>query len=31
MGVNTRNIDPSQLGQVRVRLLDGANTWKFLT
>ncbi len=31
MGVNTRNIDPSQLGQVRVRLLDGASTWKFLT
>ena len=30
IGVNTRNFDPSQLGQVRVRLLDGADTWKFL-
>jgi len=31
IGVNTRNFDPSQLGQVRVRLLDGADTWKFLS
>jgi len=31
MGVNARNFDPSELGEVRVRLLDGANTWKFLT
>jgi hypothetical protein len=31
MGVNARNFEPSELGQVRVRLLDGAMTWKFLT
>jgi hypothetical protein len=31
MGVNPRNFEPSQLGQVRVRLFDGAGTWKFLT
>jgi hypothetical protein len=30
MGINTRNLDPSALGPVRIRLLDGANTWKFL-
>jgi hypothetical protein len=31
MGVNARNFDPSQLGEVRVRLFDGANTWRFLS
>jgi len=31
MGVNTRNFDPDELAGVRVRLLDGAKTWKFLT
>ena len=31
MGVNARNFEPTELGAVRVRLLDGAKTWKFLT
>jgi hypothetical protein len=31
MGVNARNFEPSQFGKVRIRLLDGADTWKFLT
>jgi len=31
MGVNARNFEPSHLGKVRIRLLDGADTWKFLT
>jgi len=31
MGVNTRNFDTDELAGVRVRLLDGAKTWKFLT
>ena len=30
VGVNARNFDPSVLGAVRIRLLDGANTWKYL-
>ena len=28
MGVNVRNFDPEAIGSVRMRLLDGANTWK---
>jgi hypothetical protein len=27
-GVNARNFDPDELGAVRIRLLDGAETWK---
>jgi hypothetical protein len=30
VGVNARNFEPSDLGAVRIRLLDGANTWKYL-
>jgi hypothetical protein len=30
MGVNARNFDPLQLGNVRIRLLDGALTEKYL-
>ena len=30
VGVNARNFAPEQLGQVRIRRLDGASTWKFL-
>jgi len=30
MGINTSNVDPEILKGVRVRLLDGARTWKFL-
>ena len=30
MGVNTRNFDPAAIGPVRIRLLDGASTWKYL-
>jgi len=30
MGVNARNFEPSSLGSVRIRLLDGASTWKYL-
>ena len=30
MGVNARNFEPSDLGDVRIRLLDGADTWKYL-
>lgn len=30
MGVNARNFEPSALGDVRIRLLDGASTWKYL-
>lgn len=29
-GVNARNFDPSELGPVRIRLLDGAKTWKYV-
>lgn len=27
LGVNVRNFDPEQIGRVRMRLLDGADTW----
>jgi hypothetical protein len=27
IGVNIRNFDPEAIGDVRIRLLDGANTW----
>jgi hypothetical protein len=30
MGVNIRNFDPADVESVRVRRLDGAETWKFL-
>jgi hypothetical protein len=30
MGVNARNFEPAQLGQVRMRRLDGALTEKYL-
>ena len=30
MGVNARNFDPGAVLGVRVRTLDGANTWRFL-
>jgi hypothetical protein len=30
-GVNARNFDPVQLGPVRIRLFDGAETWKYLS
>ncbi len=29
-GVNIRNFEPSQLGSFRIRLFDGADTWKFI-
>jgi hypothetical protein len=29
-GVNARQFEPAALGAVRIRLLDGADTWKFL-
>lgn len=29
-GVNARQFDPQALGAVRIRLLDGADTWKYL-
>ena len=29
-GVNARNFDPAELGAVRIRLLDGAKTWKYI-
>lgn len=28
MGVNIRNFEPEVIGDVRIRLLDGADTWK---
>jgi hypothetical protein len=31
MGVNARNFPPSEVANVRVRLFDGAVTWKMLT
>lgn len=31
MGVNMRNFDPVAVGNVRLRLLDGADTWKSWT
>ena len=30
MGVNARNFDPALIGPAPIRLLDGADTWKFL-
>jgi hypothetical protein len=30
MGVNARNFAPGDLGKIRIRLLDGADTWKYL-
>jgi hypothetical protein len=30
MGVNARMFEPEALGEVRIRRLDGARTWKFL-
>jgi hypothetical protein len=30
MGVNARNFDPVMLGDVKIRRLDGASTWKYL-
>jgi hypothetical protein len=30
MGVNFRNFDPADIASVRIRRLDGADTWKFL-
>jgi len=29
-GVNARNFDPAAVANVRVRLLDGAKTWKYI-
>ena len=29
-GVNARNFEPSELGDVKIRLLDGAKTWKYI-
>ncbi len=29
-GVNARNFEPSAVGPVRIRLLDGASTWKYV-
>jgi hypothetical protein len=30
VGVNLRNFEPADVGAVRIRLLDGAATWKYL-
>ena len=30
LGVNIRNFEPSAIGPVRIRLLDGADTWKYI-
>ena len=30
MGVNARMFDPDALGEVRIRRLDGARTWKYV-
>ena len=29
-GVNARNFEPSELGTVKIRVLDGAKTWKYI-
>ena len=29
-GVNARNFEPAALGDVRIRLLDGADSWKYV-
>jgi hypothetical protein len=31
LGVNMRNFEPADLGPVRIRLLDGADTWRTFT
>jgi hypothetical protein len=31
IGVNARMFAPSQLGGVRIRLFDGADSWKYLS
>ena len=30
MGVNFRNFNPAEIESIRIRRLDGANSWKFL-
>jgi len=30
VGVNARNFEPSSIGPVHIRLLDGAATWKYV-
>jgi hypothetical protein len=30
MGGNARNFEPGDLGDVHIRLLDGADRWKYL-
>ncbi|MEW6706784.1 MAG: GFA family protein [Pseudomonadota bacterium] len=30
MGVNIRNFDPEQIGDVRIRRFDGADSWTYL-
>jgi hypothetical protein len=30
MGINVRNFEPADIASIRVRRLDGENTWKFL-
>ena len=29
-GVNARNFDPEDLGAIKILLLDGADTWKYI-
>ena len=29
-GVNARNFEPEALGNAKIRLLDGASTWKYI-
>jgi hypothetical protein len=29
-GVNARNFEPGVIASVRIRLLDGADTWKYM-
>lgn len=31
VGINARNFDPDALGPVRIRRLDGAKTWRYLS
>jgi len=30
MGVNIRNFSPEEIGPVRIRLFDGADTWRYI-
>lgn len=30
VGVNMRNFEPQDIGPVRIKLLDGASTWKYV-